>query len=118
MYKLLLAALMFLACQPSITGGCSNTVIAESKSPDGQYSATFFERDCGATTDYSSLISLRESNKDFDTEDVEIVVAIDGRSDIQMQWTSRRSLWIDPGDSEVVRHNGRWRDVQVSVKEQ
>lgn len=117
MKKLVLPALLCLACQPPIFFECSHSVLREAESPDGRYSATFFERDCGATTAYSSLVSLHESRRQFDPEHAEIVFAVDGRSDIKIYWTSNRSLSIDPGDGEVVRHVDSWKDIQISVNE-
>lgn len=116
MYKIVLPALMCLACHSPALFDCSDSVITESESPDGRYSATFFERDCGATTDYTSLVSLRESRRDFDAENADLVVVVEGRYHIEMQWTSRRSLLIDPGDGEIFRHEDSWRDVRISVK--
>ena len=37
---------------------CANTVSAEHISPDGKLRAVLFERDCGATTNWSSQISI------------------------------------------------------------
>lgn len=37
---------------------CANTVIAERKSPDGTRTAFLFERDCGATTDFTTQVSV------------------------------------------------------------
>lgn len=33
--------------------GCSHSVLSEAASPDGQYIATVFERNCGAVTPYT-----------------------------------------------------------------
>jgi hypothetical protein len=37
---------------------CSNSVLAESLSPNGKLKAVIFSRDCGATTDFSTQVSL------------------------------------------------------------
>lgn len=39
---------------------CSNTMISRADSPDGRYSAVIFQRDCGATTGFSTQISVVE----------------------------------------------------------
>lgn len=45
-------------------GGCSddcvNTVISRADSPDGLHSAVMFQQDCGATTGFSTQISVVE----------------------------------------------------------
>jgi hypothetical protein len=41
-----------------IGSGCGNEVIAEVASPDNQSKAVVFQRDCGATTDFSTQVSV------------------------------------------------------------
>jgi hypothetical protein len=41
---------------------CANSAIAEVRSPDGKYKAVVFERSCGATTDFSTQVSVLPSN--------------------------------------------------------
>ncbi|MGV1682500.1 hypothetical protein [Sphingopyxis sp. NJF-3] len=38
--------------------GCANSRISRADSPDGLYSAVMFQRDCGATTTFSTQISV------------------------------------------------------------
>jgi hypothetical protein len=55
--KVGLPLVILLSC-----GGCSdacqNTVASSSLSPDGALSAVLFQRDCGATTGFSTQISI------------------------------------------------------------
>jgi hypothetical protein len=39
-------------------GGCENSIQQRITSPDGQREAVVFERSCGATTDYSTQVSV------------------------------------------------------------
>lgn len=51
-----------------LVGGCSdactNTVVTSAVAPDGRHSAALFQRDCGATTGFSSQISLVAPGED------------------------------------------------------
>ena len=38
--------------------GCANSMLSESRSPDGRYKAVVFERSCGATTGFSTQVSI------------------------------------------------------------
>jgi hypothetical protein len=38
--------------------GCANSPISRADAPDGLHSAVMFQRDCGATTDFSTQISV------------------------------------------------------------
>lgn len=50
-----LALASSLACTD---GGCANTILRDLPSPDGRRHAVVFERDCGATTGFSTQISI------------------------------------------------------------
>ena len=42
---------------------CENELVGEHPSPDGQYKAVLFVRDCGATTGFSTQVSLLRSDE-------------------------------------------------------
>jgi hypothetical protein len=42
------------------SGSCANSVISRADAPDGLHSAVMFQRDCGATTGFSTQISVLE----------------------------------------------------------
>lgn len=51
-----------------VLGGCSdacdNTVVSRLPAPDGRHEAVMFQRDCGATTGFSTQISILEAGRD------------------------------------------------------
>ena len=51
---LILAAVAVSGC----TDGCGNTVVRQADAPDGKHSAVMFQRDCGATTGFSTQLSI------------------------------------------------------------
>jgi hypothetical protein len=57
-----------LAAGVLVMGGCSdvcsNSEVARANAPDGLHSAIMFQRDCGATTSFSTQISVVERGKD------------------------------------------------------
>jgi hypothetical protein len=54
---------LFLALiLPSADDLCGNSVLSEAVAPGGQLKAVVFERNCGATTDFSTQVSLIEAN--------------------------------------------------------
>lgn len=50
--------LLFVAGCHDAGGSCSSSEISRLVSPDGQRDAVLFERDCGATTGFSSQVSV------------------------------------------------------------
>ena len=55
--KICLTLLALLACS-GCSDGCQNTVASSSLSPNGALAAVLFQRDCGATTGFSTQISI------------------------------------------------------------
>ena len=52
----------------NIAGGCGNDFVKEVRSPGGKMKAVVFQRDCGATTGFSTQVSLLPSNKSLPNE--------------------------------------------------
>jgi hypothetical protein len=48
------------ACSPL----CGNRVVARAEAPDGAYRAVLFQRDCGATTGFSTQISVLRAGEE------------------------------------------------------
>lgn len=61
MLKLALAAPIVLAMSACSGLGCSNQTATTLKSPDGKHQAVLFMRECGATTDFTTQVSVVNS---------------------------------------------------------
>ena len=86
----LLASLLASAtsCSP-----CDDTLKSKAVSPDGQLVASVFERNCGATVDFASIVSLASTSaRPLRTDDFLFVVK--GRPDISVTWSGPNSLVI------------------------
>ena len=95
----LLAVLSSVACADP----CANAVVRDLVSPDGSRHAVLFTRDCGATTGFSTQISILSSARLPDGPGNVLVVDGDGRSSpdwpgrgpaVEVRWTGPRSLEI------------------------
>lgn len=99
---------------------CGNKVLSESVSPDGRLKAVIFKRDCGATTAYSTQVSILNSSdalpnsggNTFAMEEGELVVT----------WTGNRSLLLKHLGAEreylseqkvLVPHFPLWQSVEI-----
>ncbi|AUW59229.1 hypothetical protein C1T17_15165 [Sphingobium sp. SCG-1] len=89
---------------------CENSVAARVASPDGQREAVMFQRDCGATTGYSTQISVLDNGetpagggKAFRADDNHGVAAV-GES--QGPWADMR--WVAP-DRLLIRYASKSR---------
>lgn len=59
--------LAWLAGLLALTNGCSDsctdTIVSRSRSPDGRHDAVLYGRDCGATTGFSTQISVLDAGE-------------------------------------------------------
>lgn len=94
---------------------CSVDLLSESKSPDGNYIASVFERNCGATTPFVRVVSLRHTGSGFaPEEDDDWVFTIHGQSDINVSWIENTELKISysaTGDSPTRRN--KWEKITI-----
>ena len=115
-----LRALWLLAiCFWSCDDPCGNHVVARVPSPDGVHVAVVFVRDCGATTDFSTHVSLlgpheavpAEGGNTFvaDTDHGAAPSAAWGGPEVQIHWSgnTRLTLSYDPAARIFLRESSR-----------
>jgi hypothetical protein len=111
-------ATTMVSCSP-----CEEKIRADVLSPGRRYAALETERDCGATTDFSTIISLRESSTPSTTG--ERIFVVKGRPTIVLRWTSDEHLevkcsecWpeglVNTEKSPVFLHSNNWNKVSIS----
>lgn len=104
---------------------CGNRVVAEIASPDGRLKAVEFERDCGATTDFSTQVSVIKSNKRLASDSAGNAFSADsnhglvpvhaaGVMEIDIQWVNGNTLQIGyPAGARVFSRQSKVGDVSV-----
>lgn len=70
---------------------CADDVVTRVASPDGRLVATYYVRNCGATTDYVSTVNLRSTKAKF-RADEGVVFTAKGEHRIGIEWTAARHL--------------------------
>lgn len=100
----LIPALLCVVFAASCDSPCENATISEAVSPDGSLKAVVFERDCGATTGFSTQVSLLKASDSlpdssgnlFDADDDHGKAASGpgGGPKVQLQWESNTRLRI------------------------
>src|SRR5688572_33159899 len=71
---------------------CDNEVINEVVSPDGLRKAVLFQRECGATTGFSSQISVIATNDRLRDSAGNVLVADGGSAGYKLQWVGPQTL--------------------------
>jgi hypothetical protein len=91
--KIALAGLVFLAVY-GLVGCCSDRVLLRLPSPDGLVVVTLFDRDCGATADYSTNVSLGRPS-DGRGNDAFFIFVAKGRREVSIRWAGAKSLYVE-----------------------
>ncbi len=76
---------------------CHDEVNSEARSPDGVLVATWFTRNCGATTDYATTVNLHRRDSGF-RDDAGTIIVAEGRHHLQMKWLDAQHLSIECND--------------------
>lgn len=104
---LLLFALLWL-----LPDGCINQPYQQFFSENGLYKAVVFQRDCGATTGFSTQVSIIAADDEFCDDCGGNVLAADGHpaeNKLKMQWRGDSELLVSlPQGLKVYRSETQW----------
>jgi hypothetical protein len=117
--------LMLLVGYSVTRGMCGNRIAQEIPSPDGRWKAVIYERDCGATTDFSTQISIVKRQDDVgdengnvfiaDSDDGSVPVSGLGVLAVDVTWTPSGTLTVHyPQKARVFRKESHAAGVSVS----
>jgi hypothetical protein len=105
----------------ALTGGmCDNHITQEVYSPNGEYKVVVYERNCGATTPYTTQISLLKSHVLLGDHAGNLLGA-EGHPDwfeIEVEWQNDKQLRIEYDGELAPRYvKGRVRGIDVQYIE-
>lgn len=112
----LIFCLVVTAC---VGSPCGNTVLSQTVSPDNKYVATVFKHDCGATTPFVRVVTIRAVGREFEGNDVdEYVFTMRGDHAISTHWNSPKHLVIRRPEvaSEIFKELKSWKDVHIEAE--
>lgn len=109
------AILLCVACLAGCTDDlCGNTIAQSMASPSGKTKAVVFSRDCGATTGFSTQVSIIPAGDTLPNE-VGNALVLDGTVPIQLQWRSDAALAVSGiGEAQVFREESDVAGVRLS----
>jgi hypothetical protein len=76
-----------------LLGGCGNEVLRSAVSPSGAKSAIVFRRDCGATTGFTTQVSIVRGRETEVTGSGNTLI-VEGRPDLEVRWLSDSELLV------------------------
>jgi hypothetical protein len=100
---------------------CSSSVLSEAASPDGQYIATVSERNCGATSPYIRVVSIRPEGTRLRVEnDSSWVFVTEDQPTVEVIWSGPRKLTVvTDGYSRTPTEQrlkaAHWKDVGIVI---
>jgi hypothetical protein len=99
-------------------GLCGDQVMTEVPSPAKKYVATLFERNCGATTSYVRVVTLRPFGDKLNSgRTKDWVFVTEGQPTMRLTWKDDKSLEVYfSGGASVSRQQGTWKDVKISYE--
>jgi hypothetical protein len=107
------SAYLFFSLNGGLLGTCGTEVVQEVVSPQRQFVAAQYERNCGATTDYVNGVALRRRGQSFRYEDSAIVYIIEGRGKLNLKWAAEEHLIINARGS-MFKDDDRWHNVRIT----
>ena len=92
---------MFSCATNSLENICDNKISKDISSPDKKLKAVIFTRDCGATTGYSSQLSIIDYSDKLEDEKGNVLIISDkevgeetGGADLNAEWNGNNELII------------------------
>ena len=99
--------------QWSLLHPCANDLRGELVSPDTNYIAAYYVRDCGTAGDFGTYVSIRPSARNFDfAKDVRLFVA-NGICDIDVEWSAHVLHIHYPRSCIIEETSNEWKEVRV-----
>jgi len=107
------AVLVFFAV-PSL-GDCGNDNLVETVCPNGQLKAVTFRRDCGATTSYSTHVSILLASRKLPNEPGNVFTA-DHEPSITLHWIDDHHLSVTGETETHFLHLTEFRGVTITYQ--
>jgi hypothetical protein len=104
---------------------CGNTIINQSISPDQKHRAIVFLRDCGATTRYSTQLSIIKNDDSLKNEIGNILIINDEKggpipdedSEAEVKWESNNELIVYCDSSvKTFKRENEYKGIKITYK--
>ena len=95
---------------------CSHELKGEELSPNKLFIAAISENDCGATTDYSTWVTVRKSSERFDPDHERPVLVIEGKDNVHLKWPKEYNLLIRSTNSKVFHQDKMFENVLINYE--
>jgi hypothetical protein len=109
-------------------GRCENDIVSETQSPGGQWKIVIFQRACGATTGFSTQVSVLESAATLGSDGGNVFIADDNHGVVSLKldhtlplkvsWKGDHDLEIEyPPGTRIFRQEQKYGSVSIAFSE-
>ena len=120
--------LFIYTIQIAFDGMCGNKFLSETSSPDRIYRVVVFQRDCGATTGFSTQVSVLKAGERLPNQSGNLFIAdtdrgkapsgMGGGPEVRLSWTGLRSVrLIHHKNTRVFLANLRVAEVSAKLND-
>jgi hypothetical protein len=106
---------------------CENQIVKSYTSPDNKYEVVLFQRDCGATTGFSTQVSIIETGRELPRKKGNIFIADDGDTPVslgswggpllEIKWMTQDKVIIEyPKGSRVFLNENRYKAINIEYR--
>jgi len=92
---------------------CANEIYNEITSPDTNNKIVLFERNCGATTGFSSQISIIKNNENLKNDTGNIYIAKGKPLNFHIKWTSNADVYISTNSTQIYKQETTLNNINV-----
>lgn len=93
--------------------GCENTIIQTVESLNKKHKAVLFERSCGATTGFSSQVSILRIDEDLGNNGGNIYRAKGYPNNIALKWTSKNMLFVGGASFDAFKKRYQYNEIDI-----
>ena len=95
---------------------CGNTIIETKFSPNQNNKIVLFERSCGATTGFSTQVSILEKGNYLENENSTIFIMY--KDSLNIKWVNDKEVNIEfSKNSEVFKKQNHFKGIKINYKE-
>jgi hypothetical protein len=110
-----IAAVSFLVGRSGRLAQCTDSPVAEVRSPDGRIVATRFEHACRDGARTTTQVALRTAADPFAPTDFNVVLIADGRIAISLEWRDDHTLLASTA-AKILDRRPAWRSISVVIE--
>lgn len=112
--SLAVAALVFI--ETALSPTCVNTIIKASENSSHEFVAVLFERNCGATTGFSTQVSIIHAGQELPGEVGNIYIADGYPEHNGLTWISTKTLHIGGARYDAYKREEKFMGVKITYE--